>query len=197
MQAPRLCIACRSRQPVGGCEVSLLAAAGPRGRWAAARRFASKRTPSRPARAHRPTGPPRRASPKLPKLDVAGSTRSPALRKGRDSSRRSPSAPPSGPVAAAISQSPKYREDAHLSIETYGIRESTRQKVATAFATGRGHETRIDASGEVDGRGILSSSPSQAMLPPWCVTAAEAQTEIRETVSEGLHALTFPVRPYL
>src|SRR5882724_13017884 len=58
MQAPRLCIACRSRRPVGGGEVSLLAAAGPRGRWAAARRSASKRTPSRPARAHRPTGPP-------------------------------------------------------------------------------------------------------------------------------------------
>ena len=63
MQAPRLCIACRSRRPVGGCEVSLFAAAGPRGRRAAARRSASKRSPSRPARAHpvpraRPVRPP-------------------------------------------------------------------------------------------------------------------------------------------
>src|SRR5207253_3552016 len=62
--------------------------------------------------------------------------RSPALSKGRDSSGLFPSAPPSGPVAAAISQSRKRREDADLSIEKFEICESARRKVATAFATG-------------------------------------------------------------
>src|SRR5207245_7828005 len=61
--------------------------------------------------------------------------RSPALRKGPDSSGLFLLAPRSGTVAAAISQSRKRREDADLSIEKYGIGESAPRTVATAFAT--------------------------------------------------------------
>jgi hypothetical protein len=59
--------------------------------------------------------------------------RSPALYKGRDSSRLSPSAPPSAKVAAAIFQSRKPHEDAHLSLEKYEIRESGGGKLLPLF----------------------------------------------------------------
>src|SRR5215470_7601797 len=63
--------------------------------------------------------------------------RSPALRKGRESSGLFLLGRCKDAVAAAIFQSRKRSEDADLSIWKYEIRESTRLKVATAFATGR------------------------------------------------------------
>src|SRR5439155_10238774 len=76
---------------------------------------------------------PRKGPESFPSWTSPVRPRSPALTKGRDSSGLFLSTPPGGPVAAAISQSRKRREDADLSIDKYEICESARRKVATAL----------------------------------------------------------------
>src|SRR3989442_6848108 len=86
---------------------------------------------------------PRKGPESFPSWTSPVRPRSPALSKGPDSSGLFHLAPPSGAVAAAISQSRKRREDADLSIEKYEICEYWRRKVATAFATAAHREAEL------------------------------------------------------
>ena len=86
---------------------------------------------------------PRKGPESFPSWTSPVRPRSPALSKGPDSSGLCLLVLPRGAGAAAISQYRKRREDADLNIEKYGICESARQTVATAFGTGPGASQEV------------------------------------------------------